>query len=160
MKSGILLTTAFATMMLVGCGESVDRPPTFQVTGAVIYKDKPVEGATVSFWTDGAARAAQGITNAEGKFKLTTFDFNDGAVTGTHTVTVKKVEAGKNQSSVDEAMLNDPAAMADMATNMGNGDNGPKSLIPAKYGDRNQTDLTAEVTENEADNSFNFLLAD
>ena len=160
MKSGILLTTAFATMMFVGCGESVDRPPTFEVTGTVIYNDKPVEGASVSFWTEGAARAAQGITNAEGKFKLTTFDFNDGAVAGKHTVTIKKVEAGQNNASNDEAMLNDPMAMAEMATNMGNGDSGPKSLIPAKYGDRNQTDLKAEVTENEADNSFNFLLAD
>lgn len=159
MKSGILLTTAFATLMFVGCGESVDRPPTFQVTGTVIYKDKPVEGASVSFWAEGSSRAAQGITNAEGKFQLTTFDFNDGAIAGSHTVTISKTEA-KQGNSNEEAMLEDPSQMAEMAMGMNSEGGGPKSLIPAKYAIRNQTDLKAEVTEDASNNSFNFLLAD
>lgn len=159
MKSGILLTAALATLTFVGCGESDDRPPTFQVTGTVIYKDKPVEGASVSFWTEGSSRAAQGITNAEGKFQLTTYDFNDGAIKGSHTVTVSKTET-KQGGSNEEAMLEDPSKMAEMAMAAGGDAGGPKSLIPAKYADRKQTDLKAEVTENEAENSFNFLLAD
>jgi hypothetical protein len=67
-----------------GCGESVP-PPDFQtnlveVTGAVTLDGKPTAGIQVGFVpregiaakTGGTVRIANGITDAEGKFSLTT----------------------------------------------------------------------------------------
>ncbi|MEO1980513.1 MAG: hypothetical protein ABGZ24_08345, partial [Fuerstiella sp.] len=52
-------------VIMTGCGGS-DRPATYPVSGSVLYNGEPVAGASVSFWAEGAARAATGVTTAEG----------------------------------------------------------------------------------------------
>ena len=53
-----------------GCGADDETPTVVPVKGTVMYKQKPVEGATVSFMAKGASRAASGVTDAQGAFQL------------------------------------------------------------------------------------------
>ena len=75
---------------LIGCGPS--RPQTMYVDGVVTLDGEPIEGAAVLFSPE-EGRPASGITDAQGKFELQTFEPRDGAVLGKHkvTVTLKKV---------------------------------------------------------------------
>ena len=82
---GSLLLLALA---MSGCGEG--KPDTVPATGEVFYKSAPVEGAEVTFTPDGGGALAMGVTDAAGKFTLRTFADGDGAITGSHRVTVVK----------------------------------------------------------------------
>ena len=84
--AGLVLLTA----LFLGCGPS--RPKTIYVKGVVKLDGNPVEGAAVLFSPE-EGRPASGTTDAQGKFELQTFEPRDGAVMGTHvvTVTLKKV---------------------------------------------------------------------
>ncbi len=124
----------FASILAAGCGgDSSTHSKCASVTGTVSYKGLPVEGATVSFWAAKAPRAATGQTDAKGSFRLTTFVPNDGAVLGTHSVTVTKAAP--------------PTAMnaSDMATGKPAADAPAKEALPAKYADATTTPLKFEV---------------
>ncbi len=129
-RLGVIL---FASLVAIGCGGAAsDRAQCAAVSGTVTYKGQLVEGATVSFWTPTASRAATGQTDAKGSFRLTTFAADDGAVLGTHAVTVTK--------AAPAAAMN----ASDMAT--GKADATPvKDPLPAKYADAKTTTLKFEV---------------
>ena len=79
-----------ATITLVGCTgtESLDTVP---VEGMVTMNDSPVEGATVVFTpAGGEGHAAAGVTDASGRFQLTTEASGDGAVPGSYKVKITK----------------------------------------------------------------------
>jgi len=64
-------------------------------SGVVTLDDKPLEGATVMLIprdSSGSLRNAIGVTDATGKFRMTTLQENDGVMPGTYTVTVTKFE--------------------------------------------------------------------
>jgi hypothetical protein len=148
----------------LGCGpEGPARPEVARVSGVVMYNGDPVAGATVEFMSDNAPRAATGVTNSEGEFKLSMFGANDGAVLGTNKVTIKKVEGGEAAPAADPtAALDDPTALTGTYTQqMGPGGKpqGPKSLLPTKYGDAKSTPLSEEVKAGE-ENRFVFQLTD
>ncbi|WP_437193613.1 carboxypeptidase-like regulatory domain-containing protein [Planctomicrobium sp. SH527] len=139
-------------LLASGCGgESGDqwsqnRPKTSPASGVVTYKGQPVDGANVNFAPpSGDGTGASAMTDAEGKFKLGTFDQADGAVPGAYKViiTKKKVETTPNPK--------DP--------------NGPPvktvetSLIPVKYSKLSSTVLDATVSE-AGPNEFVFELKD
>ncbi|MCH8830716.1 MAG: carboxypeptidase regulatory-like domain-containing protein, partial [Planctomycetes bacterium] len=63
---------AFGLILVSGCSSDEDRPDTIPVSGTVMYKGKPVEGATVTFRNPEASRPASGVTDSKGKFQLTT----------------------------------------------------------------------------------------
>jgi len=75
-----------------GCGDS--GPLTSPVTGQVVYPDgtSPPLGGRVVFASASAGgdatHAAKGYFGADGKFQLTTFSENDGAVPGDYKVAV------------------------------------------------------------------------
>lgn len=149
-----------ALIGMVGCG-GVSRPETVEVTGSVMYKGKPVEGAEVNFWGATAPRAATGVTDAEGKFTLSMFETGDGCMPGENVITIIKVDPGSViPATSPEAMMNDPSAMARMAQDMSKGGAslGPKSLIPDKYSKRNTTPLKETISADN--NSFPFNLTD
>jgi hypothetical protein len=58
------------------------------VHGQVLLDGKPLSGAMVTFICPNAQRFSSGTTDAEGKFTLTTFTPNDGALIGENAVTV------------------------------------------------------------------------
>lgn len=140
-KCAIAVLSLLPLTLLSGCGGSDDRPETVPVTGTVLYNGKPVEKAIVSFSCEGAPRSATGVTDAEGKFTLSTFGLNDGAIVGTHVITVNKPDPKANQAPAtanggDEKLLNDPAAMTEEMVKMAD-DPGAvpafSGLLPEKY---------------------------
>jgi hypothetical protein len=133
----------------VGCsGAAEDQPEVFPVSGTVTHKGQPVEGAVVSFTTEGAARAATGTTDAEGKFVLSTYGDGDGAVPGPHKVTVVKVDPELQQREGEDANAYTSRIM---------GKDPGRSLLPAKYASPTHTPLTANVTA-EGPNEFTFVV--
>ncbi len=148
-------------LLACGCGGGVDRPTVYPVSGTVAYNGKPVAGALVSFFGESAAKEASGITDAEGKFQLSTYGLNDGAVPGMHKVTVSKSDPDAAPPAASmEQMLNDPAAMAQMSEAASSDDaKGKKPLIPTKYASPGSTPLTETVSES-GDNVFVIQLTD
>ncbi len=141
-----------ALAVVIGCGSG--HPETVPVSGVITYQGEPVVGAQVGFLAEGAARAAYGETDARGGFRLSTYGTNDGAVIGTHTVTVSKPEetvtgAGMSPDDPDGGYA---AAMAQAAQQPT-----VKGVLPEKYGSPNTSDLRAEVTR-EGPNEFTFPL--
>lgn len=90
----------FVVVLLAGCSGS-DRPPLAKVSGVVTLDKAPVEGAAVMFMPVAGGRPAQGLTDAQGKFTLTTFDEGDGAIIGEHKVTVTKVQITGAKATAD-----------------------------------------------------------
>jgi hypothetical protein len=123
----------------------------------VTYRGQPVAGAAISFLAPKSPRIASGETDAQGRFQLTTFEPNDGAVLGTHVVTVYKpaekiepmgIDPDLDPNAYVEAM-EQAAARAMKAQAAG-------STLPARYSDPNTSDLRFEVEE--GDNHFEINL--
>ncbi len=158
---------ACLVVTIAGCtgGEGKGRPDLFPVSGTVVYNGAPVEGATVSFNIENAPRTATGVTDAKGKFVLSTFEYNDGAIAGKHTITVTKMEAGAAAPSTSAAdkLLNDPTALAQMSQIGSPGgapeQAGPKILLPEKYMNPATTPLSETVVAGQ-ENVFLLQLAD
>jgi hypothetical protein len=128
----------------------------------VTYRGRPVAGAAVAFLAQGVSRPASGDTNDSGEFRLTTFEPNDGAVAGAHTVTVTKfseqpapppppVEQSPDQE-VDPAVIE--KAMREHVQRVEKA----RSELPLKYANFNTSDLRFEVVRGE--NDFNIQLVD
>jgi hypothetical protein len=119
----LMLPLAVGLLLTIGCG-GPDRPVTYPATGTVLFQGEPVEGATVRFIpTDG--RPASGQTDASGRFTLSTYEPDDGAVAGEHTVLVSKVV------QLDPS---DQSGYPEM-----------RSVLPKQYGQANQSPLKVTV---------------
>lgn len=140
-----MLALLFGSLMVMGCGERSPMP-TVPVSGTVTYDGQPVAGAEVVFMTEGAPRAAGGRTDAQGMYRLMTFKENDGAIVGTHTVTISKSEEDLSGMDAASPDADYGAAMAAVASG-GPSTTGMRGGIPAKYGDPKTSDLTAVVTD-------------
>ena len=79
-----------AVLAVTGCGPSRDPnlPPTANVSGKVIYQGEPVTVGTVTFHPEGEGNPAVGLLGEDGSFTLSTYAPDDGAVVGTHSVTI------------------------------------------------------------------------
>jgi hypothetical protein len=101
----------------------------------------------VIFEPVGNTPAATGETDAQGSFRLTTFEANDGAAPGEYKVAVRKVQLLRGerpaQASDDQA-----APPPD-----------EKWLLPTKYGYTQSSGLKATVKPGET-NDFKFELPD
>ena len=117
-----------------------DRPQTAVAHGTVRYRGNPVSGAEVRFISEGAPRFATGTTDENGNFTLTTFVEGDGAVIGTHVVTVSKsnVEIPVEDGVRDAEAYERSRAAADVAQKAG-------SALPERYTDPESSNLSAEV---------------
>lgn len=149
-RCAILSAACIAIVTFSGCGSG--NPKTARVTGTVTYQGKPVEGASVSFALESAPQFSTGVTDAQGKFTLTTFKSGDGALIGKNKVTITKVDgggaSGPNMKPEDYAKM----------IQGGGGPPKPKSLIPEIYG-TNQSPLSADVSAG-GKNDFPFTLED
>jgi hypothetical protein len=141
------------------------RPKTHPVTGEVIYKGRPLADAVVHFNNPAAGRSALGTTDSSGRFSLMTFVPEDGAVAGTHQVTISKgsIEVPgtklvglKSHEELKEAiarMTDEDRRNFPMMT--------PAVMrweIPERYGDAATSGLSAEVAEDATKNHFRFEL--
>jgi len=152
---GLVLVTS------IGCGGVSDRPPVYPVSGKVTLGGVPVEGAQVSFYAEGSPRAASGKTDAEGMYQLTTFDTNDGAVEGSHKVSIAKMQAAQDMSNID---VNNPEGPGDAygdamdAAASGQYDKSLTAVLPRELASPETSGLTRTVTASESENVFNFDL--
>jgi hypothetical protein len=126
-------------LALVGCGgRSGDLPATAEVTGKITYKGKSLIGGTVAFQPQGQpGNPALGEIQSDGTYSLTTYEKDDGAVLGKHSVTVT---VNPGQPGGAEPGL--PGTEASL-----------KSPIPMKYSEPSISGLSFEVKEgsNKAD---------
>jgi hypothetical protein len=137
--SAILLLVAVAA---VGCSghQQEHRPPKLvPVHGVVRLSGKPVDGARVDFFNTASDQpSASGMTDAEGKFRLTTYADGDGAVPGKYRVAVTKAQdAGRHEEKT-----------APPSFRLG-GAPRPRWLIPQHYSNPATSDLQADVTDGE-----------
>lgn len=72
-------------VLLAGCS-SGNGPTLAPVSGAVRFKGQPMKDIAVVFYS-GQGMMASGLTNAEGKFQLSTLSPGDGAPVGEQRVT-------------------------------------------------------------------------
>ncbi len=84
-----------STVLLVGMAGCSSRPPAYPVQGRVTTKDgTPVKHAVVEFRAKQGGQLARGSVDEEGRFQLTTYRANDGAVAGQHQVVVVQMILG------------------------------------------------------------------
>jgi hypothetical protein len=122
--SQLLRFGVFASMCMGICGCGDSQPKTYPVAGTLQFEDgKSVPGGTISFHCtlDGKAYVGRGRVGADGKFELTTFNEGDGVVAGEHRVTVVALPPPDSRTP-------------------------PPAVFDSKYGDPDQSGLTATIT--------------
>ena len=156
MALGNLLAVALLGSVLgLGCGDQqgADRPSTCPVTGTVTHNGQPVDGATVAFQSAGGSRGAVGVTDAGGKYTLTTFESGDGAVPGEYQVKIFKYKVESSEAVADQ----DSDDYVPPAEGEGEEAAEAENLLPPIYADPTTSGLTATVSESGA-NTFDFPL--
>lgn len=134
-QAGLVCLLILGTITFTGCSSKGDkwtrgRPAVHKGSGIVKYKGEPVDEAIVMY--SSGDQTAHGRTNAEGKFTLTTFDEGDGAIAGTHKVSIRKTIYEKKPTKYDSPEERSVAKFA-------------KEMLPAKYGKADTSGLTAEI---------------
>jgi hypothetical protein len=102
MRTALLVMVLSLPLLLVpGCGKKRgDRVTVYPVTGKVLVKGQPADGATVTFFaqapppTEGKAPPPPtGAVDSTGQFHLGTYEPDDGAPAGDYKVTISWPEA-------------------------------------------------------------------
>lgn len=125
-----------------GCSRAprARRPPTYPVQGTVLMGSKPIAEATVMFNPVAEGNGAIAVTDAEGRYRLTTFVPNDGAMAGDYRVAIVKTVYGGPQNDSPMATSGDP-----------------KNMLPLRYADDKTSGFSATVVAGP-DNTFDFTL--
>ncbi len=85
----LLLLPAVVLVAAGGCGKYTTHP----VTGVVQLDDgTPVPRAVVTFEAVDGSLSAHGVTNAEGRFRLSTVGREDGAVAGRYLASIRPLD--------------------------------------------------------------------
>ena len=145
-----------------GCSRS-GRPVVVPVRGQVMYEGKPLAGATLAFLCPGAPRLAVGTTDEAGNYRLTTFEPNDGAIIGSHVVTVNVYQTESDAAVTGAKPAADAKAISksineavQRSVQLIKKAENAKPLIPQKYNERRTSDLRKEVVP--GDNVINIEL--
>lgn len=86
-----LVAAVVSCCTLAGCG-GANTPDTGNVSGVVTYNGAPLSDVMVTF-VPSNGRPASGPTDAAGKYTLSTFGTDDGAVLGEHKITITSAQA-------------------------------------------------------------------
>jgi hypothetical protein len=138
-----------------GCNGGPKSPKTVAVKGTVIFRDKPLAKARVTFYSKGASINPSAETNEQGQFEIGTK--GQGVIPGANMVTVVLAADGAGSPTVMDptAMLKGTAgspAKAEVPV-VGNS-SGPPSAnsLPKVYGDAAGTPLNFTISDKgEAD---------
>ena len=143
--SGAVLI-AITMAACVGCKPGHKGPATAPVTGVVTFNGEPVSGATIAFQPGEGGRSAAGITDASGRYQLSTYARNDGAVPGDYKVVIVKYDDTPSGSGTGKDYVPPDGPIPE-----------PKSLIPKKYASGESSGLKATVATGQ--NTLDFTLA-
>jgi hypothetical protein len=170
--AGLLKATAVIfACTIVGCSGD-DRPKTYPVSGIVTLNGKPVDGATVTFMrADSGQYNAVSLTDANGKYQLTTFQSGDGATEGSYKVTVTKYgrdkevspyETGSETQTIDDGDVQSYEDAYSKAMSGGGGKRWqpPKTWndVPDKYATTNTSGLAFDVTPQKSGHTYDIEL--
>ncbi|MBW3542000.1 MAG: carboxypeptidase-like regulatory domain-containing protein [Planctomycetes bacterium] len=144
-------------LVAAGCsGDEAERLDVVPVTGKVLYNDRPLPGAQVTFRCEEKnAPPAMGITGPDGTFQLTTYDDGDGAVPGEHLVTVAKYASTGGSGAGGPETMEEAAARAEKGIEL---EAESRSLIPEAYADPERSNLRETVKE-DGENNFTIELS-
>jgi hypothetical protein len=124
-RSVVLVVLVLAPQF--GCGSAPGALPSLiPVKGKVTYKNQPLAQGIIRFEPDDFGRPATGKLQSDGTFVLSTFEEGDGVVAGHHRVSI---------SGVDKKLARERAFK--------------------KYASPNSSGLTADVTVDQTDFTFN-----
>lgn len=152
---GLGIVSLFVAAVM-GCSDSGVN--LVRVKGKVVYEGQPISGATVTFKPNDGGPIATGMTDASGAFSLTTGG-RPGAVIGAHKVGITKMSGGASAVATEAMSPDDMREMQKAAMDKG-ADSTPKSEIPEKYANPEKSGLVATVSENAAENEFEYTLVD
>lgn len=148
---------AFLMVAVCGCSGGSDQKPVYEVSGTVTFGGGPIAKATVMFSPQEKQPVATGITDNDGKFRLTTYDSFDGAAAGKYDVLISKVAVPQSSGQPDHDPTGKNTASSapvhnagEMATEDGGATLDPKYAQPGNG-------LTAEVKAS-GQNVFEFKL--
>ncbi len=94
MKTTPLRSLFVMSLALSGCSEGLKEFPCAEVSGVVLCEGNPVQGALVYFSPKMTGKSAEvgkpafAVTDETGRFVLSTYGTQDGAVVGPHVVRV------------------------------------------------------------------------
>ena len=152
MRLTIILTLLLSLATFVGCGGSNKNPyGAVYLEGTVTLDGSPMEGISVTLVPRDGDLSAGGITDAAGKFTVTTGGSaaGTGAKPGEYDVTFYKVELTGQGLSYEEYQKQF-------------GDKQPETvyLVPKKYESAKTSEIPPiTVSSNKADNKFDFALS-
>jgi hypothetical protein len=158
-------TALLVAPVLAGCGGGDANLPVAKATGIVTYQGKAVSGASVTFIKEGSTRTGTGITNAEGRFEISTYANNDGALIGDNVVTVIKKAAG-DSAAAPMTQPKSPEEMAKAMRAFSEKEQKPADEkktddeVPVRYGSAAGSPLKAIVSSDASKNNFKFELVD
>jgi len=133
----LLILAAGSFLPPGGCSDSKHRP-VYAVEGIVRYRGNPVEGARVMLYPEEQSKdryLPNGITGSDGKFKLTTYQTDDGAPAGRYKVSIAWTPPKAPPSTSDPAK-----ATGGVPSKAPEADR-----LHGKYGDPKTSGLTAEI---------------
>lgn len=122
------------------------------MSGNVTMFGSPLGGATVSFAPQEGQPTATGMTDDQGNFQLTTYDFGDGAAAGKYSIVISKAVVAASGSSDGEGEHADEDSVAHDASG---GSTSTQNMVPPQYSSSTETPLTEEVTA-DGENHFKF----
>jgi len=146
-------------LVLQGCsgGNSLG---TVNVSGTVTLDGTPVAGVNVSFIPTGSGgRDGYGVTNAQGRFVLTTpgAEVGSGLIPGEYSVTFTKMS--NPLEGVDTTGMDSDEIDREMARRFPRGLPSAENLLPEKYANRNATPIEPVTVERGKRNDFTFNLS-
>jgi hypothetical protein len=149
MKCAVAAVAGVA-VVFAGCSVESSLPKVAPVSGKVTQKGKPLTAGDVVFTPavntgETSAHIATGQIGSDGTYSLTTFNTGDGAVLGTHKVTVTV------RSAVDMRKMNELGG-GKIAYKL------PPSVLPPKYASVESTPL--KYTVEDKNNTINIELPD
>ncbi len=132
----------------LGCAQGESNPPTFEVTGTVTYKNKPVEGATVVLVaTDPSGQGAVGNTDADGVYKVGTFGDGDGAVAGSYNVKVFKYPFVAEPPADGDDVMTEEEEEDEYGGVEDENEPEARNELPAKYEDPERSGFSVTVVD-------------
>jgi len=136
-RHGFVLVAMLLPIAAVGCSPPQMGP----VSGKVTFQGQPVPMAIICFQPQGRPMA-MGVTDKEGRYRLSTKGHFDGAFGGRHSVFLVPWQPAGGENQLDPASTPPPADRAD---------------IPERYRISQTSSLTADVVAGR-DNTIDFEL--
>lgn len=126
----LLMFFSFSAGCGSGYGPRAEQAASVPAAGVAIWKGQPLAGFRITLHPADNQRPASGVTDAEGHFVLGTNSLDDGAVPGTHKVSVIP------DLPVDDGLGSAPTGAASVK---------PSVELPAKFASPESSGLTLEV---------------